>query len=109
MDDAPESDTSPPLPAVVPHRALDAALVEKARDYARRARSENTGRAYGADWRAYAAWCRKRGLFEPSPDPQLIGLSLTALASSGRPAARVRSTCARSSGAWRAWGGISAS
>ena len=74
---------SPPLPAVVPPRALDAALVEKARDYARLARSENTHRAYTADWRAYAAWCRKRGLFEPSPDPQLIGLYLTALAPSG--------------------------
>jgi hypothetical protein len=43
---------SPSLPAVSPHRALDSALVEKARDYARRARSENTGRAYGSDWRA---------------------------------------------------------
>jgi hypothetical protein len=78
MDDAtlaPDLEApSPSLPAVAPHRALDAALIEKARDYARRARSENTGRAYRADWRAYAAWCRKRGLFEPSPEPQLIGL-----------------------------------
>src|SRR6185369_4347888 len=49
------------------------------------ARSENTGRAYGADWRAYAAWCRKRGLFEPSPEPQLIGLYITALASERQP------------------------
>ena len=85
MDDAtlaPDAEApSPPLPAHLPPRALDAALAEKARDYARRARSENTGRAYGADWRAYAAWCRKRGLFEPSPEPQLIGLYLTALAS----------------------------
>ena len=76
---------SPSLPAVVPHRALDAALVEKARDYARRARSENTQRAYAADWRAYAAWCRKRGLFEPAADPRLIGLYLTALASERQP------------------------
>ena len=76
---------SPLLPAVPPHRALDAALAEKARDYARRARSENTGRAYGADWRAYAAWCRRRGLFGPSPDPQLIGLYITALASERQP------------------------
>jgi len=89
MDDAtlaPEAEApSPPLPAIAPHRALDSALVEKARDYARRARSENTGRAYAADWRAYAAWCRKRGLFEPSPEPRLIGLYLTALASERQP------------------------
>src|SRR4051812_20893732 len=76
---------SPSLPAVVPHRALDAALAEKARDYARRSRSENTGRAYRADWRAHAAWCRKRGLFESSSEPRLIGLYLTALASERQP------------------------
>src|SRR3954470_6975896 len=92
MDDAaPGLDSevpSPRLPAVVPPRARDAALVEKARDYARLALSENTHRAYTADWRAYAAWCRKRGLFEPSPDPQLIGLYLTALASERQPGGR---------------------
>jgi len=92
MDDAalaPDAGApSPSLPAVSPHRGLDAALVDKARDYARRARTENTGRAYGADWRAYAAWCRKRGLFEPSPDPQLIGLYITALAFERQPSGK---------------------
>jgi hypothetical protein len=51
MDDAtpaPNAEApSPPLPAISLPRSLDAALAEKARDYARRARSENTGRAYG--------------------------------------------------------------
>ena len=89
MDDAavaPDANApSPSLPAVVPHRAIDAALVEKAR----RLRAPGPLRKHAprleADWRAYAAWCRKRGLFEPSPDPQLIGLYLAALASERQP------------------------
>jgi len=36
-------------------------LVETARDYARAAASENTLKAYVADWAAFARWCRMRG------------------------------------------------
>jgi transposase-like protein len=38
-----------------------AALSEKARDYARAARSQNTQRAYDAAWRQFAAWLRRQG------------------------------------------------
>lgn len=55
-----------------------AALSEKARDYARNARSENTRRAYEADWRQFAAWLRRQGLDPLPPDPQTVGLYLTA-------------------------------
>jgi integrase len=55
-----------------------AALSEKARDYARNARSENTRRAYDADWRQFAAWLRRQGLDPLPPDPQTVGLYLAA-------------------------------
>ncbi len=55
-----------------------AALGEKARDYARNARSDNTRRAYDADWRQFAAWLRRQGLDPLPPDPQTVGLYLAA-------------------------------
>ncbi|MBM3553547.1 MAG: integrase [Alphaproteobacteria bacterium] len=55
-----------------------AALGKKARDYARNARSENTRRAYDADWRQFSAWLRRQGFDPLPPDPQTIGLYLTA-------------------------------
>ncbi|BDV36610.1 tyrosine-type recombinase/integrase [Methylocystis iwaonis] len=55
-----------------------AALSEKARDYARNARSENTQRAYDADWRHFASWLRRQGLDPLPPDPQTVGLYLAA-------------------------------
>ena len=35
---------------------------ESARQFAERAKSENTKRAYRADWRCFRAWCAERGL-----------------------------------------------
>ncbi|KAF2988905.1 tyrosine-type recombinase/integrase (plasmid) [Methylocystis sp. MJC1] len=58
-----------------PHLAR---LSEKARDYARAARSENTQRAYDADWRHFASWLRRQGLDPLPPDPQTVGLYLAA-------------------------------
>jgi integrase len=54
------------------------ALSEKARDYARNARSDNTRRAYDADWRQFAAWLRHQGFDPLPPDPQTVGLYLAA-------------------------------
>ena len=54
------------------------ALSEKARDYARNARSDNTRRAYDADWRQFAAWLRRQGFDPLPPDPQTVGLYLAA-------------------------------
>jgi site-specific recombinase XerD len=41
-------------------------LADRVRDYADKAKSDNTRRAYEADWRAFSAWCATRGL-EPMP------------------------------------------
>jgi integrase len=67
----------PPLAARAPSPHL-AALSEKARDYARNARSQNTRRAYESDWRQFAAWLRRSGLDPLPPDPQTVGLYLAA-------------------------------
>ena len=56
-------------------------LAETARDYARAATSQNTRRAYGADWRHYRAWARRQGLKALPPDPQVLGLYIAACAS----------------------------
>lgn len=58
-------------------------LVETAKDYARSAASENTLKAYKADWKHFARWCSRHGADPfpaPCPDPQIIGLYLTELA-----------------------------
>lgn len=39
-------------------------------------RSPNTRRAYAADWKHYAAWCRREGRDLLAPDPQAIGTYL---------------------------------
>ena len=56
-------------------------LAEKARDYARAATSQNTNRAYAADWRHYCAWARRQALEARPPDPQILGLYVAACAS----------------------------
>ncbi|MBM3578733.1 MAG: integrase [Alphaproteobacteria bacterium] len=66
-----------------------AALGERARDYARNARSENTRRAYEADWRQFAAWLRRQGLDSLPLDPQTVGLYLAACMEGGRERERV--------------------
>ena len=101
-DDDPDRN-GPPLAerAGAPHLA---ALTEKARDYARNARSENTQRAYDADWRHFASWLRRQGLDPLPPDPQTVGLYLAACmeASPGRPPLSVSSLERRLSGiCWR--------
>ncbi len=99
--DAPAPAT-PPSP-LAGSGALDR-LVETARDYARAAASENTLRAYAADWTRFARWCRKRGA-EPLPaSPELVGLYVADLAapSDRTPALSVASIERRLSGL--AWG-----
>jgi site-specific recombinase XerD len=76
-----------PSPALPVH--LDS-LAEKARDYAKAASSENTRRAYAADWHHFVAWARRQNLPALPPDPQVIGLYIAAEASGaadpvGRP------------------------
>jgi integrase len=81
------------LPALVAD-ALPAhleALAEQARGYVRRAASDNTRRAYAADWKHFSAWCRRKGIFALSPDPVAVGLYLAALASGAEFAGRIAS------------------
>lgn len=78
-------------------------LVETARDYAEAATAENTNKAYGADWKHFARWCRYRGANPLPPSPEMIGLYLTDLAapSDGSPALSVSTIDRRLSGvAW---------
>jgi len=80
------------------------ALGEKARDYARNARSENTLRAYDADWRHFSAWLRREGLDASPANPQTVGLYLAACMSDddGRARASVATLERRLSGiCWR--------
>jgi integrase len=75
--------TAPPVVErnATPHLA---ALGEKARDYARNARSENTQRAYDADWRQFSSWLRRQGFDALPPNPQTVGLYLAACVDGGR-------------------------
>jgi integrase len=76
-----------PLPAVAEPRLpahLDA-LADRARDYVEAASSANTRRAYAADWKHFSGWCRRQGLSVMPPDPQTVGLHITALASGTAP------------------------
>jgi integrase len=86
----------PPLPVAdrpEPHLPahLDA-LAGLASDYVEAASSANTRRAYAADWRHFASWCRRQGVEMLPPDPQVVGLYITALASGAAGGDRKRNS-----------------
>jgi integrase len=56
-------------------------LADRARGYVEAASSANTRRAYASDWKHFASWCRRQGFSLLPPDPQVVGLYITALAS----------------------------
>lgn len=73
---------SAPLPgadAGLPAHLQD--LTDRARGYVEAASSANTRRAYAADWTHFTAWCRRQNLSALPPDPQVVGLYITACAS----------------------------
>ena len=79
----PPAEAPSPLPAVANPRLpahLDA-LADRARDYVAAASSANTRRAYASDWKHFASWCRRQGVEMFPPDPQVVGLYITACAS----------------------------
>ena len=61
-------------------------LVDSARDYAAAATSENTNKAYAADWKNFETWCNRKGFYDHCgsdplpPSPEVIGLYITDLA-----------------------------
>ena len=72
-----------PSPLPVESRSVSAhheRLSDRARDYVEAASSANTRRAYAADWRHFSSWCRRQGLEALQPDPQHVGLYITACA-----------------------------
>lgn len=90
-----EDQTSPTLPAVTEaaHRAsilpthLES-LADRARDYVEAASSTNTRRAYASDWAHFNNWCRRQNLPALPPDPEIVGLYITAQASGAARADR---------------------
>ncbi len=72
-----------PAPAVAnPHLPAHLEqLAGRARDYVEAASSANTRRAYASDWKQFASWCRRQGVEMFPPDPQVVGLYITACAS----------------------------
>jgi integrase len=81
--DEPPAEAPSPPPAIAEPRLpahLDA-LAGRARDYVEAASSANTRRAYAADWRHFGSWCRRQGIEVLPPDPQVVGLYITACAS----------------------------
>lgn len=56
-------------------------LADRAREYVEAASAPNTRRAYDSDWKQFSSWCRRQGLVYETPDPQVVGLYITACAS----------------------------
>ncbi|SEW36526.1 Site-specific recombinase XerD [Aliiroseovarius sediminilitoris] len=78
-------------------------LVDTARNYAVASTAENTNKAYAADWKHFARWCRLKGTDPLPPSPEMIGLYLADLASGSgsSPALSVSTIERRMSGlAW---------
>ncbi len=67
------------LPAHVAGSGTLDRLVDTARDYAKASTAENTNKAYAADWKHFARWCRLKGTEPIPPSPEMIGLYLTDL------------------------------
>ncbi|SDI62149.1 tyrosine-type recombinase/integrase [Salipiger marinus] len=80
-EDPPRPDAELVLPAHVAGSGGLDRLVDTARDYARQSASENTLKAYAADWTHFGRWCRMRGADPLPPSPEMIGLYLADLAS----------------------------
>lgn len=76
-----EKSDSIALPAHVAGSGSLDRLVETARDYASKATSENTNKAYKKDWAHFNSWCRRRGANPMPPSPALVGLYITECAS----------------------------
>ncbi|MCV6587360.1 MAG: tyrosine-type recombinase/integrase [Marinibacterium sp.] len=91
---------SPALPAQVAGSGGLDRLAERARGYADASTAGNTNRAYAADWRHFARWCRQKGADPLPPSPALVGLYLTDLAApaTGAPALSVSTIDRRMSG-----------
>ncbi|TKA84159.1 tyrosine-type recombinase/integrase [Sulfitobacter sp. 15WGC] len=75
-----ESGEALSLPSFVAGSGTLDRLIDMARDYAKGSTAENTNKAYAADWKHFARWCRLKGTPTLPPSPEMIGLYLTDLA-----------------------------
>jgi integrase len=92
----PSSSEALTLPSFVAGSGTLDRLVDTARDYAKASTAENTNKAYAADWKHYARWCRLKGTEPLPPSPEMIGLYLADLAApNGKAAALSVSTIDR--------------
>ncbi|WP_244571346.1 site-specific integrase [Mesorhizobium carmichaelinearum] len=80
-DDFSGENTAPAAQPIVGLPAHLEGLAERARDYVEAASSANTRRAYAADWKHFCAWARRQHLDVLPPNPQTVGLYITAQAS----------------------------
>jgi len=74
--------------AVIPAEILD--LVERAKGYADKAKSDGTHRAYASDWNDFADWCEAQGVDALPALPAAIGLYLKDRADTLKPPAWIR-------------------
>lgn len=65
------------LPAHVAGSGSLDRLIDQARGYAAAATAENTNKAYRADWKHFASWCRRKGADPLVPSPAVVGLYIT--------------------------------
>ena len=79
-------------------------VVERAREYARQAKAENTLRAYRSDWAQFEEWCSRQGLAPLPAAPATVALYITALAEAGRAVSTIRRRLASISAAHQAAG-----
>ena len=79
-------------------------VVERAREYARQAKAENTLRAYRSDWAHFEEWCSRQGLAPLPAAPATVALYITALAEAGRAVSTIRRRLASISAAHQAAG-----
>jgi integrase len=88
------------LPAHVAGSGSLDRLVDQARGYAAAATAENTNKAYKADWKHFASWCRRKGADPLVPSPAVVGLYITDCVSpqDGSPALTVSTIRRRLSG-----------
>jgi site-specific recombinase XerD len=71
------------LQPVTINPAAIATLVEQTRKYVENAKSDNTKRAYQADWRHFTAWCEQHRVAPLPAAPATVGYYLAALAGAG--------------------------
>ena len=98
-----EDDDRITLPVHVAGSGTLERLVDTARDYAKASTAENTNKAYAADWKHFARWCRLKGAEPFPPSSEMIGLYLADLAAptNGSPTLSVSTIERRLSGlAW---------